>query len=122
MKPLRNGKRRAEHSKGKSPVISRKVLKLDSWKEELRKQGITVDPLKPLPKDKITAQLKDLEVSVILRVISKAVDVNLMINDEIKGKATIDVKKSALGPGVFRSSQDAGAYLCLGRRGHSGNE
>ncbi|MFH1138458.1 MAG: secretin N-terminal domain-containing protein [Pseudomonadota bacterium] len=90
---LQEWEKKAETSRGKSPTPRGKLLKLNSWKDELRRQGLAATPVKPLPTDRITAQLKDLEVSVILRVIAKAVNVNLMINDEIKGKATIEVKK-----------------------------
>ncbi|MEW5725069.1 MAG: secretin N-terminal domain-containing protein [Thermodesulfobacteriota bacterium] len=52
--------------------------------------GLTQD--KPLPKRRITVKLRDLDVSMVLRAVARAVNQNIVINEAITGQVTVDVK------------------------------
>lgn len=86
----------AEKSKGFTPTAKKK-RGLDDKKSlgyDLRKE-LKAGPVKPLPKRKITVKLRDMEVSMVLRAIARAVDQNILINEAVSGKVTVDVKNVA---------------------------
>ena len=49
---------------------------------------------KQLPTDPVSLSMSDVELSTLLRTLAKAVDLNLMVNQSVKGKANINIKQS----------------------------
>ncbi len=99
-------KARAESSKGYTPVekgrktqFPEKGLKGDKKKENIAER--------PLPKKEITLKLQDTGVATILRALARAVDLNILVNDEVRGKTSINVKEARwdqLFNGILRSN------------------
>ncbi|MBU2549689.1 MAG: type IV pilus secretin PilQ [Proteobacteria bacterium] len=83
---------RAEESKANKPTKVKDELgdnrsRLTRLQKELRAEFI-----KPLPKKKITVKLRDLPAAVALHAVARAVDQNILINETVQGKVTLDVK------------------------------
>ncbi|MBW2220873.1 MAG: secretin and TonB N-terminal domain-containing protein [Deltaproteobacteria bacterium] len=99
-------KARAEASKGYTPVekghktqFPEKGVRGDKKKEDIAKR--------PLPKKKITLKLQDTGVATILRAIARSVDLNILVNDEVSGRTSINVKEARwdqLFNGILRSN------------------
>jgi type IV pilus assembly protein PilQ len=85
---------RAEKAKGYSPTPKKRFIDL----APKRKRALTVKeprikPQKPLPAQKISLKMRNAEVATLLRALARAVDLSIMINESVKGKIDIDVKK-----------------------------
>ena len=86
----------AEKSKGYSPKSKKRTIKLpprvltpaESKQEAVQKE-------KPLPTKKITMRMHQTDVTVLLRALTRAVDLNLVVNENVKGSVNIDVKEAA---------------------------
>jgi type IV pilus assembly protein PilQ len=57
---------------------------------------------KPLPTEKISLKMHDVDVAVLLRTLARAADQNIIISESVQGKANIDIKTSPWDQ-VFRS-------------------
>jgi type IV pilus assembly protein PilQ len=87
-------KARAESSKGYTPVEkSRKTQLHEKEVEDGEKKKDTTEN-KPLPKNKITLKLKDTGVDTILRALARSVDLNILVNDGVSGRTSINVKEA----------------------------
>ncbi|MFZ1983250.1 MAG: type IV pilus secretin PilQ [Desulfatitalea sp.] len=85
--------KKAEDSRGFSPSARDRTLDLKPKKIET----IGVDPgqstaARPLPKRKITMKMHLADVTVLLRALARAVDLNIMINESVQGRISINVK------------------------------
>ena len=69
---------------------------------DAQEKEISADPEKPLPVHRISLRMHNIEVAVLLRTLAKAADQNIMINERIKGKTSINIKNSPWDQ-VFRS-------------------
>ena len=86
----------AEKSKGYSPKSKKRTIKLpprvltvtESQQQETEKQ-------KPLPTKKITMRMHQTDVTVLLRALTRAVGLNLVVNENVKGRVNIDVQDAA---------------------------
>ncbi len=86
----------AERSKGHSPKSKKRTIKLpprvltvaESKQQETEKE-------KPLPTKKITMRMHQTDVTVLLRALTRAVGLNLIVNENVKGNINIDVKDAA---------------------------
>ena len=99
-------KARAESSKEYTPVEKNRQAKLNEIgvKSGKRKEDTTE---KPLPKNKITLKLKDTGVATILRALARSVDLNILVNDGVSGRTSINVKEARwdqLFNGVLRAN------------------
>ncbi len=83
----------AEKSKGYSPSKKVRPTKLPEEKKEavLEKED-QVAPEKPLPTQKISLSMHDMDVAVLLRSLAKIAGQNLMINADVKGKINMNVE------------------------------
>jgi type IV pilus assembly protein PilQ len=86
----------AEKSRGYSPTARNRTLDLQDKKIE------TIDPhekktglQRPLPKRKITLKMHQTDVEVLLRALSRSVNLNIMINQSVQGKISINVKDAS---------------------------
>jgi type IV pilus assembly protein PilQ len=90
----------AEKSRGYSPAAKRRVVDLpgeviipehEAKEQEPKKK---VKPEKPLPTDKITMKMHDIELPVLLRTLARAANQNIIINEKVKGRANINIKQA----------------------------
>jgi len=86
---------KAQESKGFSPS-ARKIDRGLSQKKvkSAYTSGLLSEYKKPLPKKKITMKMNDIEVSVLLRALSRVANQNIMLNEKIKGKININITKA----------------------------
>ncbi len=86
---------KAQESKGFSPS-ARKLDRSLSQKEAKSTfaSGLLSEYKKPLPKKKITMKMNDVEVSVLLRALSRVANQNIMLNEKIRGKININITKA----------------------------
>jgi len=49
---------------------------------------------KPLPTEKISLKMHEVDVAVLLRTLARAADQNIMISENVQGKANINIKES----------------------------
>jgi len=86
---------KAQESKGFSPS-ARKLDRGLSPKEakSASASGLLSGYKKPLPKKKITMKMNDIEVSVLLRALSRVANQNIMLNEKIRGKININITKA----------------------------
>jgi type IV pilus assembly protein PilQ len=86
----------AEKSKGYSPQTKKRTIELPprilSPEERQEKE---IKEQRPLPNRKITMRMHETDVTVLLRALTRAVDLNLVINENVQGTVNIDVKDAA---------------------------
>ena len=93
---------KAETSKGHSPSAKTRSVDLTGKKEspppdpteETEPEMETAEPEKQLPSDKITMKMHDIDVVVLLRALARAANQNIMVNEKVKGKASINIKEA----------------------------
>ncbi|MDX2446782.1 MAG: secretin N-terminal domain-containing protein, partial [Desulfobacterales bacterium] len=86
----------AEKSKGYSPQTRKRTIKLPPrvlTVKEAEKQKTERE--KPLPTKKITMRMHETDVTVLLRALTRAVGLNLVVNENVKGNINIDVKDAS---------------------------
>jgi type IV pilus assembly protein PilQ len=84
---------RAEKSKGYSPSIKRRSITIDQ-PEAAAVAGETAETLKALPNKKITLRMHQTDVAVLFRALARAVDQNIMISENVKGRISINVSQT----------------------------
>ncbi len=86
---------KAETSKGTSPVSKKHAVAFSDRRESTTAEGEMSLPLtRPLPTQPITMSLKDTQVSTVLRALARAVDLNILVNEKVAAKTTINVKEA----------------------------
>ena len=86
---------KAQESKGFSP--SARMLDRSLSQKAAKSaytSGLLSEYKKPLPKKKITMKMNDIEISVLLRALSRVANQNIMLNEKIKGKININITKA----------------------------
>ena len=86
----------AEKSRGHSPKSRSRVIKLPPrvlTAQEVEKQE--AEKNKPLPTKKITMRMHETDVTVLLRALTRAVGLNLVVNEDVKGTVNIDIREAA---------------------------
>jgi type IV pilus assembly protein PilQ len=86
---------KAQESKGFSPS----ARKLDRGLSQKEAKSASASRLlseykKPLPKKKITMKMNDIEISVLLRALSRVANQNIILNEKIRGKINISITKA----------------------------
>lgn len=91
--PFDKWRQNAEKSRGYSPTARKRTINLPSKKiETIAPHLAKSTPQRPLPKRKITLKMHQTDVEVLLRALSRAVSLNIMINQSVQGKISINVK------------------------------
>jgi type IV pilus assembly protein PilQ len=87
---------KAEQSKGFSPSARRRAVELPekAIEEKAKQERVAPEPEKPFPTKKISMKMHNVEVAVLLRALARAVDQNIMINQNVKGTAKINIKNA----------------------------
>lgn len=82
----------AEKSRGYSPTARKRTIELPQKKiETIAPHLDKKQSQRPLPKRKITLKMHQTDVEVLLRALSRAVDLNIMINESVEGKISVNV-------------------------------
>ncbi len=85
-------KEMAEKSRGYSPKARSRTIDLPGKKiETIAPHLASAQPPRLLPTRKITMKMHQTEVAVLLRALARAVNLNIMINESVKGRISINV-------------------------------
>ena len=85
----------AEKSRGYSPPARKRVpITPEEKAEPVVGPEITPEPEKQLPTQPTTLEMFNTDVSVLLRALARAVEQNIIINENVKGKVNINVKEA----------------------------
>ncbi len=93
---------KAEQSKGFSPSARRRAINLPekAMEEKAKQEAVSpeiseaVEPEKPFPTKKISMNMHNVELAVLLRALARVADQNVMINQNVKGKAKINIQNA----------------------------
>ena len=82
----------ARESQGYSPTARERNVRLTPAKKEAIAIGPSAkEPPRPLPTRKITLKMHQTDVAVLLRALARAVNLNIMINEGVNGRLSINV-------------------------------
>ena len=96
-------KAKAQESRGYSPARPEPKREAHAKiPEAVPQQQLVVDTEKPLPTQKITMKMKDIEVGVLLRALSRVARQNIMVSEKVTGKININISEAPWDQ-VFRS-------------------
>ncbi len=85
----------AKKSRGYSPASRQRTIELPPKKIKIIAPGqAETRPARPLPDRKITMKMHQTEVAVLLRALARSVDLNIMINESVEGRISINVKNA----------------------------
>ncbi|MBU2522050.1 MAG: type IV pilus secretin PilQ [Proteobacteria bacterium] len=88
---------KAEQSRGFSPSARKLAVDLPEKaiiEEKAKQEGEAPEPEKPLPTKKISMKMHNVELAVLLRSMALVADQNIMINQNVKGEAKINIKNA----------------------------
>jgi len=89
---------KAESSRGYSPSAGKHAVDLPELQENRIESSSTKAeksaPGKPLPKRNISLKMYNTDVAVVLRALARAVNQNIIINENVKGLVNINVDKA----------------------------
>ncbi|HUV50717.1 MAG TPA: type IV pilus secretin PilQ [Anaerolineae bacterium] len=99
---------KAEQSKGFSPSARKRAVDLPkmAMEEKVKQESVVPEPEKSLPSGKISLKMREIELSVLLRTLAKAVNQNIIINEKVSGKVNINVEDASWAQvfeGILRS-------------------
>ena len=84
---------RAESAQGYSPSARKRTVAVPKKiAEPQKKQPTALD--RPLPTRKTTLEMQNTDIAVLLRALARAVGQDIMINDSVTGRISINVKES----------------------------
>jgi len=85
---------KAETSKGYSPSKKKRVVEFKAKKTAAVGEEATAKVPKALPTKEISMTMHGVDVSVLLRTLARAANINIMINESVQGKADLNIKKA----------------------------
>jgi type IV pilus assembly protein PilQ len=86
-------KAKAQESKGSSPGTFQPPKEL--VKETLpRPTEVRPEPERPLPTKRVSLKMSNVDVSVLLRALARAADVNIILNDKVAGRSNINITQA----------------------------
>ena len=86
-------KAKAQESKGLSPGVSQPPKEL-SKETAVRPSEIKVEAERPLPAKRVSLKMSNVDVSVLLRALARAADVNIILNDKVTGRSNINITQA----------------------------
>jgi len=84
---------RAETAQGYSPAPRKRMVAAPEEIADPQKKGSS-EPDRPLPNRKTTLEMQNTEIGVLLRALARAVNQDIMINETVKGRISINVKEA----------------------------
>ncbi len=83
----------AENSQGKSPSAEPKKINVSALTAKQAPSASLVGPeMKKLPAERINLTMRQAELKSVLRAMAKAVNLNLLVKDELKGEISVDFR------------------------------
>jgi len=86
-------KAKAQESKGFSPGASRAPRELVK-EAAVPPMGSNVEADRPLPVKRVSLKMSNVDVSVLLRALARAADVNIILNDKVTGRSNINITQA----------------------------
>jgi type IV pilus assembly protein PilQ len=86
-------KAKALESRGFSPVASQPSKELVK-EAAARPSEIKVETERPLPVKSVSLKMSNVDVSVLLRALARAADVNIILNDKVTGRSNINITQA----------------------------
>lgn len=86
---------KAETSKGYSPSRKKQVAEFKEKKTAAVGEEAAAKVPKALPTQKISMTMHGVDVSVLLRTLARAANINIMINESVQGKADLNIKNAS---------------------------
>jgi type IV pilus secretin PilQ/predicted competence protein len=84
---------RAETAQGNSPTARKRTVAIPKKiSEPARQSPSALD--RPLPNRKTTLEMQNTDIAVLLRALARAVGQDIMINESVKGRISINVKEA----------------------------
>ena len=115
-------KTKADTSTGHSPSpVKRSLAVPPSLPESNLAPGSPVATASQLAKQKISLTMHGAEVQAVLRALARAVDQNIMINDQVRGRIDVSLKGVPWDQAFLGILRTHGPDLSLGRRYHPGH-
>ena len=84
---------KAQESKGFSPGVSQPSKELVK-ETAARPSEIKVETERPLPTKRVSLKMSNVDVSVLLRALARAADVNIILNDKVTGRSNINITQA----------------------------
>jgi type IV pilus assembly protein PilQ len=86
-------KAKAQESKGLSRGVSQPPKELTK-ESTVRPSDIKVEAERPLPAKRVSLKMSNVDVSVLLRALARAADVNIILNDKVTGRSNINITQA----------------------------
>jgi type IV pilus assembly protein PilQ len=86
-------KAKAQESKGFSPGASQPPKEIVK-EASVRPSEIKVEAERPLPTKRVSLKMSNVDVSVLLRALARAADVNIILNDRVTGRSNINITQA----------------------------
>ena len=86
-------KAKAQESKGFSPGASQTPKEIVK-EAVVRPAEIKIETERPLPTKRVSLKMSNVDVSVLLRALARAADVNLILNDKVIGRSNINITQA----------------------------
>jgi type IV pilus assembly protein PilQ len=86
-------KAKAQESKGFSPGASQTPKEIVK-EAAVRPSEIKIETERPLPTKRVSLKMSNVDVSVLLRALARAADVNLILNDKVIGRSNINITQA----------------------------
>ena len=80
----------AKKSRGTTPVQRDRKIEIPDEPEPDAYEKVQA---KPLPENKITLKMSNADIDVVLRILARAANQNILIKSEVQGKVSVDFKK-----------------------------
>lgn len=87
-------KAKAQESKGFSPAPSPQAPKEIVKEAAARPVEARLEPERPLPTRRVSLKMSNVDVSVLLRALARAADVNIILNDRVTGRSNINITQA----------------------------
>ena len=87
-------KAKAQESRGFSPGPSSPAPKELVKEAAARPAEPRLEPERPLPTKRVSLKMSNVDVSVLLRALARAADVNIILNDRVTGRSNINITQS----------------------------
>lgn len=80
----------AKESRGATPVLRAREIRIPEEPEPDEYEKVQA---KPLPENKITLKMSNADIDVVLRILARAANQNILIKSEVQGQVSVDFKK-----------------------------
>jgi type IV pilus assembly protein PilQ len=82
----------AEKSKGYSPPPKEHVVEVTDIFTTMEEEDKKISPIKPLPKTPVTLKFYGVDIGVVMRVLSKAAGLNILMSNSITGAINVNIE------------------------------